>query len=178
MVFKHLKKVNLKIKLGKYQFFKQHLHYLGHLISEQVIWPLPEMVTSIENLKQPNNIDEVYHFLGLTGYYRKFVLLFADITKPINKLPKKDTKFQLSPQCRQLFSTLRKHSVKSLYFSIPKMEKPYTLFTDASNYAYSEVLTQAVDSPEDLRSIAYTSGSLSNMQKRWSVTGLQSINLF
>ena len=50
------------------------------------------------------------------------------------------------------------------------MENLHTLFTDASHYAYSGVLTQAVESPEDLRPIAYTSGSLSDMQQRWSVT--------
>ena len=50
------------------------------------------------------------------------------------------------------------------------MEKPYTLFTDASNYAYSGVLTQAVESPEDLRPIAFTLGSFLEMQQRWSAT--------
>ena len=50
------------------------------------------------------------------------------------------------------------------------MEKEYTLFTDTSHYAYSGLLTQAVESPEDLRPIAYTSGSFSEMQQRWSAT--------
>ena len=50
------------------------------------------------------------------------------------------------------------------------MEKPYTLFTNANHYAYSRILTQAVESPDDLRSILYTSGSFSDTEKRWSAT--------
>ena len=56
-----------KIKLGKCKFLKQHLLYLGNLISEQDIQPLPETVIAITNLKEPNNMDELHHFLSLTG---------------------------------------------------------------------------------------------------------------
>ena len=72
---------------------------LRHLISEQGIQPLLEKVTAIEKLKEPSKIEELHHALGLTGYYRKFVLLFVDIAKSLNKLLKKDTKFQWSLQC-------------------------------------------------------------------------------
>ena len=95
MDFKHIKEANLKIKISKCQFFqKRHLHYLGHLISKQGIQPLLEKVTAIEKLKEPSNIDELCHFLDLTGYYRKLIPLFTTITKPLNKLLKKDTNFQ------------------------------------------------------------------------------------
>ena len=77
---------NLKIKLSKCQLFKQHLHYLGNLISKQGIQPLPHKILTITNLAVPKNIDELHHFLGLTGYCRKFKSLFTDRTKPLNKL--------------------------------------------------------------------------------------------
>ena len=72
--------------------FKQHLHYLGHLISKQGIQPLPEKVIAITDLKRPNSVDGLCHFHGLTSYYRWFIPLFADITKSLNKLHRKDTK--------------------------------------------------------------------------------------
>ena len=50
----------------------------------------------------------------------------------------------------------------------PRINMPYTLFTDAANYAFSDILTQADDGPDDERPIAYTSGSFSNIQQRWS----------
>ena len=90
-VFSHLQAANLKIKPSKCQFFKQHLHYLGHLISEHGIQPLLDKIMAITNLAEPKNIDEL-HFLGINGYYRGFILLFADI-KTLNKVFRKDTKF-------------------------------------------------------------------------------------
>ena len=59
---------------------------------------------------------------------------------------------------------------KKSIIQYPNIHKPYTLFTDASNYSYSGILTQKVDGPDDLRPIAYTSGSFSDTQQRWSVT--------
>ena len=76
---------------------------------------------------------------------------FVDITKPLNNLLKKDTKFQWSPQCQATFDYLEKELCKETILQYPNRKKLSTLFPDASHYAYSGVLTQAVDSPEDLR---------------------------
>ena len=88
MVLKYLKEANLKIKLTKLQFFKDNLYYLGYLISEHGIQPLLKKVSVIEKLKEPINIDELCHFIGLTGYYKTFVPLFTDVTKLLNKFLK------------------------------------------------------------------------------------------
>ena len=93
IIFNCLKLAKLKIKFSKCQFFKEHLYYLGHITSEQGIQQLPEKVIAITNSKEPNSMDEFCHFLGLTSYYRWFIPLFADITKPLNKLLRKNTKF-------------------------------------------------------------------------------------
>ena len=68
------------------------------------------------------------------------------------------------------FEYLKNALCKEPFPQYPNMDKPYTLLTDASHYAYSRVLTKAVESPDDLRPIAYTSGIFSNMQQRWSAT--------
>ena len=99
MVFKHLKEASLNIKLSKFQFFKKQPHYLVHLISEDDIQLLPEKVAAIQKVKKPSNIDDPPHFLSLTGCYKKYVPLYTDVTKPLNKLLKKETKFLWSPQC-------------------------------------------------------------------------------
>ena len=59
VVFKCLKEANLKLKLSKCQFFKKHLHYLGHLISMQGIQPLPKNVSVIQHIKEPSNVEEL-----------------------------------------------------------------------------------------------------------------------
>ena len=69
-VFRHLKAANMNIKPSKCQFFKQYSHYLGHLISEQGIKPLPDKIMVSTNLAEPRNVDECHHLCGLAGYYR------------------------------------------------------------------------------------------------------------
>ena len=91
--FKHLSKVGIKIKLRTYSFFKEIMHYLGHLVSGTSILPPTDKVETVMKLKPLTNIKEVRHFLGLTGYYRKFIFNYSDITHPLNCLPQKSQPF-------------------------------------------------------------------------------------
>ena len=79
-IFTRLKAAGLKLKLEKCHFFKKHIQYLGHLISADGIQPLPEKLESITKMPAPRNPKEVKQFLGLVGYYRKFIPRFADIS--------------------------------------------------------------------------------------------------
>ena len=84
-IFTRLHKLGLKMKCAKCSFFKKHIQYLGHLVSENRFEPLPEKLESIQNMLAPRTAKEVKQFLGLIGYYRKFVPCFADISGPITK---------------------------------------------------------------------------------------------
>ena len=95
-VFSHLREAGLKMKWSKCDFFKKEIHYLGHLISPEGISPLPNKLDCIQHMPVPRNIKEIKQFLGLTGYYRKFVPRFADISRPLTTLTKKDKKFDSS----------------------------------------------------------------------------------
>ena len=77
-VFHQLREAGLKMKQSKCDFFKSQIHYLGHLISENGISPLPDKLDSIKNMLALKCMKEIKQFLGLTGYYRKFVPRFAD----------------------------------------------------------------------------------------------------
>ena len=90
IVFEKFQKAGLKIKLSKCQFFKSHLHYLGHRISANGLEPLPEKLKAIRNLAPTKNIDKAHHILGLLGYYRSFAPAFANITLPLTNLLKKN----------------------------------------------------------------------------------------
>ena len=68
--FEHFQKAGLKIKLSKYSFFKEQIHYLGHLVSGISILSLADKIEALMNLRPLTNIKEVRHFLSLTGYYR------------------------------------------------------------------------------------------------------------
>ena len=151
-------------------FFMHHLPYIGHLISEKGIQPLMDKIMAIKNLAVPKTSAEHHHFLGLTSYYKKYIPLVTDIAKPFNKLFWKNTKFQLSSQCQAAFDHLKCMLCKKFILQYPNRNKPYTLFIHVSSHAFSNILTQAVNVPGDLRPIAYTSDSFSNAQQWCSAT--------
>ena len=93
-IFNRLRAAGLKLKLEKCSFFKKHIQYLVHLISAEGIQPLPEKLKSIAKMPAPKNPKEVKQFLRLVGYYRKFVPRFADISRVLTHLTKKDVEFK------------------------------------------------------------------------------------
>ena len=93
----------------------------------------------------PKIPKEVKQFLGLVGYYRKFVPQFADISRVLTHLTKKDVEFKWTPECENCFQILKKSLQESLIIRYPDPEASYTLYTDASKYAYAGVLTQGID---------------------------------
>ena len=106
-IFEWLRKARLKLKLQKCSFFKKHIQYLGHLISDEGIQPLPEKLESIAKMPVPQNSKQVKQFLGLVGYYRKFVPHFSDIARPLTQLTRKNEGFNWSTECDKCFHMLK-----------------------------------------------------------------------
>ena len=165
-IFIRLKAAGLKLKLEKCCFFKKHIQYLGHLISADGIQPLPEKLESIAKMPAPKNPKEVKQFLGLIGYYRKFVPRFADISRVLTHLTKKDVEFKWTPECEKCFQILKEFLKQAPILRYPNPQASYTLYTDASKYAYAGILTQhndGVDHP-----ITYVSGLFRGSQLNWA----------
>ena len=110
-IFSCLKEAELKMKWSKCDFFKSEIHYLRHLISTEGISLLPNKLDCIQHMPAPRNAKEIKQFLGLTGYYRKFVPRFADISRPLTTLTKKDKKFEWTPACQKSFNVTEGSSV-------------------------------------------------------------------
>ena len=175
IVFERLQQAHLKLKCSKCDFFKKHIQYLGHLVSAEGIKPLPEKLECVEKMPPPRNPKEIKQFLGLVGYYRKFVPRFSDIARPLSKLTRKDTNFIWSTECQEAFQMLKDALTKSPILIYPDPEKPYTLFTDASNYGHAGVLTQEKTTVSEtgetvtmLHPVAYTSGLFRGSQLNWA----------
>ena len=140
------------------------MHYLGHRISANRLEPLPE------KLKATRNVDEAHHILGLLGYYRSFIPAFADISLPITILLKKSTPFVWSDKCQLALEYLKEIFCNELLLQFPDHNKLYVPYTDATNNAYSGVLCQPVDNDQDIRPVAYFSGTFTAQNKSWCVT--------
>ena len=170
VVFEKFQKAGLKIKLSKCQFFKSQLHYLGHRISANGLEPLPEKLEAIKDLAPARNIDKACHILGLLVYYRSFVPTFAHITLPITSLLKKNISFVWSSKCQQGLDYLKEIFCNKLLLQFPDRNKPYTLYTDTSNNAYSSILCHPVNNNQDIRLVAYFSGTFTAQNKSWCAT--------
>ena len=114
----------------------------------------------------PKNQKEVKQFLGLIGYYRKFVPRFADISRVLNKLTRKDEEFKWTPECDKCFNMLKDYLQEAPILRYPDPEARYVLDTDASKYAYAGVLTQTIDGTD--HPIAYVSGLFRGSQLNWA----------
>jgi hypothetical protein len=91
MVFHLLQEHQLKVRLSKCTFAQQKLHYLGHVLSPQGVSTDPTKVANVQNWPTPTCVKDLRGFLGLAGYYRRFVKNFGMIAKPLTELLKKGT---------------------------------------------------------------------------------------
>ena len=174
IVFQRLREADLKLKASKCNFFKRHIQYLGHLVSGEGIEPLPEKLEAVRKMPPPTTPKEVRQFLGLVGYYRKFVPKFADIARPLTNLTKQDVPYEWTTKCQEAFEFLKEMLLKEPVLKYPDPGKPYTLFTDASKFAWACVLTQEYEHEFDgkkrkiLHPITYMSGLFKGSQINWA----------
>ena len=174
LIFQRLHEVDLKLKMEKCIFLEKHIQYLGHIISGDGIKPVPEKLSSIQQMPHPYTPKEVKQFLGLVGYYRKFIPEYADIARPLNALTRKDTEFVWTDVCQKSFDLLKLMISKEPILVYPDPSKPYVLFTGTSKYAWSCILTQEYTHEIDgktvktLHPISYQSGLFKGSQLNWA----------
>ena len=173
LLFERLRTDDLKLKEAKCNFLKKHIQYLGHIVLGEGITPLPEKPNSIQKMLPPKTPKEIKQFLGLTGYYRKFVPRFSDLARPLNALTRKDVEFKWMPKCHESFKLLKTSLMTDPILTYPDPNLPYVLFTDASKYAWACVLTQEkthmLEGKEIklLHPITYMSGLFRGSQLNW-----------
>jgi hypothetical protein len=107
LVLQVLREHHLYGKLSKFYFYKKNIHYLGHIILEQGIAVDPEKIEAIRGKPMPRNVSDIGYFMGLAGYYRRFIVGFSNIYHPITYLQKKGTKFEWTLKCEKKFNLLK-----------------------------------------------------------------------
>ena len=170
-IFVRLCNFGLKMKHEKCSFFKKHIQYLGHLVSEKGFEPLLEKLESIRNIPAPRTAKEVKQFFRLIGYYRKFVPRFADISRPLTKLTHHNVVFEWTDQCAKAFNHLCELLMEYPILRYPNPTQGYILYTDASGIGWSGVLTQEhLDKKGKAKNhpICYGSGQFRGSQLNWA----------
>jgi hypothetical protein len=121
MVLQVLREHQLYEKLRKCSFYQKRIHYLGHIISKDGIAVDPEKIEAIRECLAPKNVTEVRSFMGLVGYYRRFIAGFSKIAHPITSLQRKGVKFQWTKECEKSFQELKQLLTNA---PIPRIANP------------------------------------------------------
>lgn len=130
------------VKLSKCTFAQQQISYLGHIISSEGVAVDPAKIEAVNSWPQPANVKELRRFLGLAGYYMKFVHHFAIIAKSLTNLLKKNVLYVWTPEHSASFQTLKQALISAPVLYMPDISFPFCIETDASNLGVQAVLLQ------------------------------------
>ena len=168
-VLDRLRQVGLKAKPSKCVLFQREVQFLGHLVSERGVEPLPEKIDVIKNWPVPHCLRDVRAFFGLASYYRRFVKGFATTAEPLTRLTRKQTtKFECTEDAQIAFDKLKQAIMEATTLAFPYPDRDCILDTDASDVAIGAVLSQKIDGVE--RPIAFYSRVMSNTQRNYCPT--------
>jgi hypothetical protein len=142
VMLQRLQDHQLYAKFSKCEFWINDVPLLGHVISSKGIVVNPSKVCDVLDWEPPKFVHQVRSFLGLVGYYQRFIPNFSKISKPITELLKKGTKYVWSKECDEAFQTLKKLLTTSPVLSQHDIAKPFDVYCDASGTGLGCVLMQ------------------------------------
>ena len=166
-VFCRLREANLSARPTKCFLGFEELDYLGHRVGRGCLWPDPGKVEKILAAGRPVSKKGVRSFLGLVGYYRKFVPYFADVARPSTDLTKGPvSKIEWTAECEAAFKALKEVLSRHPVMKLPDLGRPFVLRTDASDTGLGAVLLQEQEG--ELYPVAYASKKLAGAEQRYA----------
>ncbi|KAI3672437.1 hypothetical protein L6452_38525 [Arctium lappa] len=166
-VLELLKLEKLYAKFSKCEFWLREVQFLGHVVSEDGIKVDPTKITAIKEWEVPKTPSEVRSFLGLAGYYRRFIQDFSRIATPLTALTRKNVKFAWKEIQEDAFSELKKRLSSTPILSLPNGTKGFVIFSDASRLGLGCVLMQQG------KVIAYASRQLKDHERNYPTHDLE-----
>ena len=163
-----LRSAGLKLKPEKCSLMQRSVSFLGHVVSGEGIATDPEKTRAVADWPIPTSVKEVRSFLGLAGYYRRFVKGFADMAAPLHALTKKNQPFIWTDKTQAAFEALRNALTSPPILTMPNDTDDFVLDTDASDLTIGAVLSQVQGGME--RVVAYTSRTLDKREVNYCVS--------
>ena len=167
IVLQTLRENQLFAKLSKCEFWLKEVSFLGHIVSAEGIRVDPVKIEAVVNWKPPRNVTEVRSFLGLAGYYRRFVQGFLVIASSLTRLLRKGVKFEWDDKCQSSFQRLKEILVEAPVLIQPTSGREYTVYSDASRIGLGCVLMQ------DGKVVAYASRQLKPHEQNYPTHDLE-----
>lgn len=172
----------MKVQPDKSEFLKKSVEFLGYVITKDGIKPNPKKIESIEKWPEPKTVKELRSFLGLIGYYRRFVKDFAKIAKPLTNLfrgerdPSSNKKITFGDTEKEAFEQLKTILTSSDILTYPSFDKKFLITTDASNYAIGAVLSQGEIGKD--KPIHFASRTLNRTEENFSATDKEMLAIY
>ncbi|KAL4340238.1 hypothetical protein GQ457_08G028370 [Hibiscus cannabinus] len=157
----------LYAKLSKCELWIREVVFLGNVVSSEGIRVDPKKVEAIVNWKQPTSVTEIRSFLGLAGYYRRFVSGFSKVAAPLTKLLQKGVKYEWSDARQQAFEKLKEALINAPVLTQPVLGKEFVVYSDASYVGLGCVLMQ------EGRVVAYASRQLKVHEKNYPTHNIE-----
>ena len=167
-------RAGLTLKLKKCTFAASSTNYLGHIISAHGIQVDSAKVDAVRNLPPPVDKKALQHFLGLTGYYRRFVQGYAQIANPLFSLLRDGVDFVWGPDQQAAFQTLKERLISAPMLHRPDFSKRFILHCDASHLGLGAIVSQ-MDEYKRERPIAFASRALGKHEARWYTKELEGL---
>jgi hypothetical protein len=167
IVLQRLREHQLYAKFSKCKFWTKEVPFLGHVVSPEGIAVDPNKVKEVLEWNRTMTVSEVQSFLGLAGYYRRFILNFSKIAKPITELLKKANKYDWSEACDEAFKHLKKLLTTSPVLAHPDTTKPFDVYRDDFGTSLGGVLMQ------EGRVISYSSRQLRRHEEHYPTHDLE-----
>ncbi|KAI3443800.1 hypothetical protein Pfo_000465 [Paulownia fortunei] len=167
IVLQVLKEKQLYAKFKKCEFWLEQVVFLGHVVSKDGISVDPSKVEAVIKWPTPTNVSEVRSFLGLAGYYRRFVQGFSKIATPMTMLTRKNVKFLWTNACERSFEELKQKLTTAPVLTIPTGIGGFVVYSDASKNGLGAVLMQ------NGKVIAYASRQLKEYEKNYPTHDLE-----
>ncbi|GBL98096.1 Retrovirus-related Pol polyprotein from transposon 17.6 [Araneus ventricosus] len=174
LVFDRLIKANLKVKPSKCSFLKQDITYLGHTVKEGQVFPDKKNLDAIRKAFPPKSRKQVRSFLGLTGFYRKFIPNYSKLALPLTALTRETTKFVWTDKEQAAFDKLKNCLTSEPCLALPDFSKPFSVCTDASTFSLGAVLIQEDDSKFQ-HPVLFASRKLNNAESKYSIVELEAM---
>lgn len=171
-VSQRLQSAGLTVNLGKSRFCCKEVKYLGHIVGYGKIRPDPDKVSAITEFPIPASVKQVRRFIGMCGYYSKFLNGYSTLSSPITDTIKKHGKFQFPSDALDSFQKLKQALVSEPVLVHPNFEKPFFVHCDASGFGVGACLMQK-DAEDCDRAICFFSKKLDGSQRNYSVTELE-----
>jgi hypothetical protein len=167
LVLEKLRSNKLYVKFSKCEFWLTKVAFLGHIISAGGVSVDLGKVNDVLNWMPPTTYSKIQSFLGLAGYYRRFIKDFSKIAKPMTKLLEKNKAFEWTAECQASFEELRKRLTSAPILVLPDLTKKFDIYCDASHRELGCVLMQ------ERQVVCYTSRQLRKHEENYLIHDLE-----